>query len=390
MEAYFLFYDPETKKVGYAADPRIRPTYQIFKAYGYRHWISTRPCNDVYDVVATKDYYIANDRDLYAGVKQIVVYNRRTGERINEIDIGCDCSFDITDDGSKIIYYNANTGYVEEATIPDLTVTQLFDPGWGSVNAIVKYIPGENNIMIAQKGGTSVEIRSRDGTLVDSLTGFTSVQSAAIEPENWIVVDGMETDKSTIRIFRRSDKTEIGRLPNLPATLINIHVRVPFTTYGHDKIGCFVTEYGGVPFAVYPIASNSLYPILEYNVFVGTYYFSIFEIPYEMPTIPRFSNMLYKYEFTLASGSEWDISFLRGTKVLIYSDQIVQVSVRAPIPESPYGYARYYTSVTPNYIPISSSSGTIFSISIDFGVWGNIKIKNTSSSDANIKIVAGV
>ncbi|MEM2158382.1 MAG: hypothetical protein QXO72_05155, partial [Sulfolobales archaeon] len=164
----------------------------IFKAYGYRHWNTLRQTNDVYDVVASPSYYVASDRDLVASpqVKEICVYTRG-GTRVSCINVNADNSFDIREDYSRIIYYNHNTGYIEEATIPDLTRYYLFRPGWTGdvVNAIVKYVPGTNygQLCIARIGSNRIELRLRDGTVIDYMEFDKPIMAAACEPGGYVV-----------------------------------------------------------------------------------------------------------------------------------------------------------------------------------------------------------
>lgn len=406
MSYRFLGIDTTTNKVVQFIDPAVTlakvPAVagRFFKAYGYRHWINTRPCNDVYDVVATERYYIASDRDFYASptVKELVVYDRQTGNRISSLNIGCDCSLDITDDGSKVLYYNANSGYIEEANIPNLDgVTRLFNPAWGVADAIVKYIPASTDILIAKRGGTVVEQRTRTGTVVDSITTTETVVCAAMEPDNWIISTSSGADRQTLHYYRRSDKTEIGVIPNAYTGFLNIHVKIPFVTFSSDKVQSLVTEFGGVPFSVYNISTNCLYPILSENIFVGTYYFSIFEIPFTH--IPKLRAMLFKCTLDgstsdkpkIPVGGSWDISFFKGIEVTILSDQPLEITLREPIPQDPFGYARVYTSPTPEYANVDVRSGvTVARITMDTKVWGNIKLKNLGSADATVKIVGGI
>jgi hypothetical protein len=379
----------------------LKRAYSLFQSYGYKHWIPTRPCNDVYDVVATEDYYIANDRDLYTGVRELVVYDRLTGERISSINIGCDCSIDIDDDGRKVIYYNANTGYIEERNIPNLDgLVQLFKPGWpAGSNGIVKYIPGSDDILIAAKGGTVVQQRSRTGTVVDSITTTEYVVAASMEPENWLIATYSGAGRDTLHYYRRSDKVEVGRIPNLYDGFLNIHVKVPFVTFCSDKGPAFMTEYGGVPFNVFYLNTNSLYPILKENLLVGTYYFSIFEIPMTPLSPPVVTQCYLQRSLTGAAGSDnpripagssWDISFLRGLHIFITSDQPLEVEVRAPVPVEVYGYSRVYTSPTPEYVVLDKVVGCQVAVDMDVPpIWGNLNIKNVGVADANVKLVGG-
>lgn len=373
-----------------------------FKAYGYRHHAPSRPCNDVYDVVATKDYYIANDRDLYASpqVKELVTYGRYNGERIAAKEIGNDCSLDINDEGSKVIYYNAVSGYIEEADIPNLdNVKQLFSPGWpAGSNSIVKYIPNETDILIAAKGGTVVQKRSRTGTVVDSITTTNTVVAAAMEPDNWLIATYEGAGRATLRYYKRTDKSALGIIDKLYDGFLNIHVKIPFVTLCSDKGPAIVTEFGGVPFNIYYLNTNSLYPILEENMLVGTYYFSIFELPLLIAQQPILTQCYIKRVLDGAPGSDnpkipvggsWDISFLRGMHLTVKSDQPLQIELREPVPVEPYGYSRIYTSPTPEYITLDVITDTVARINVDVKTWLNVNLTNVGSTDATVKIVGG-
>jgi hypothetical protein len=362
--------------------------------------VSTRPCNDVYDVVATEDYYIASDRDLYPTpqVKELVTYSRKTGERIASVNIGCDCSIDIDDDGTKVIYYNANTGYIEERNIPNLDgLVQLFKPGWpAGYNGIVKYIPGSDDILIAAKGGTVVQQRSRTGAVVDSITTTEYVVAAAMEPENWLIATYSGAGRDTLHYFSRRDKSEVGVVPKVYDGFLNIHVKIPFVSFCSDKGPAFITEFGGVPFNVYQINSNTLYPILKENVLVGTYNFSIFEIPLIYGVTFERAQCYFERALTGGSdnpkipvGSEWDISFLRGLHVTVTSDQPLEIEVREPVPVEPYGYSRVYTSPTPEYIVVDKVVATQATVHFNSKIWGNLKLKNIGTGDATVKLVGG-
>jgi hypothetical protein len=160
-----------------------------------------------------------------------------------------------------------------------------------------------------------------------------------------------------------------------------------------------MTEFGGVPVNVFYLNTNCLYPILDENILVGTYYFSIFEVPMTPGVPPVVTQCYIERELTgaadsdnpkLPAGSSWDISFLRGLHIVITSDQPLEVELRVPVPVEPYGYSRVYTSPTPEYVVVEKVVGQQITLDMDVPpIWGNVNIKNIGTGDATIKIVGG-
>lgn len=403
-------YIDEIKNIARIDSVKVLPSnsYGFFHGYGYRHWNPvSRPTNDVYDVVATPDglYYVASDRDLYQSPqkKELVTYDRLLGTRKAAIDIGNDCSLDLRDDGKEVVYYNAKSGYVEAATVPDLVVTKLFNPSFtAGSNSVVKYDPTNVKQLFVQEVGNNnldSKIWTRQGVLVDTISEAATEYAIAgcLEPENWVIAcqTSSQPQQHNLKWYRRDTDALVGLIPNRPDTAINMHVRTPFLTVCGDKGPPLVTEFGGVPFNTFRMSSNCLYPILAENSFVGTYYFSIFEVPMTTATPSTVTQSLTRLDFVVGANASFDLSFLRGLNITILSDKAAaSLAKRTPMNAAgayQVGYARVYAEPSPIYATVQTvtPAGTdrVWTFTIDWSVWQNIQFNN-GANQANVTVLA--
>lgn len=368
----------------------------LMHSWGYRDIYSSRNTNDVYDVCSSQLYYVANDRDLYATIKEVVTYNRPQGNRVAEATIGCDCSLDMSDDGTKVLYYDATGSLFKEAPVPSLTpVSTLFGTTW--TNAIVKYDPANpsTQILIGQIGGTVVSVFDRVGTCHGSITGFLSLNSACLEKEDWVVADRVATGpaRNTIYWYQRSTGTLLGIIPNIinADAGLNIHNKTPFTTIGNDQVNGWMVEQGGVPARLIPYNSGSYYPILGDNSIAGTYFYSIYEIPmwgeYDDANPPMQPS--YYEQFTLGTIATLDFSVPAREKVLLNSTGAITANIRIPVPVNVANYARIFTTSPARYVVRNTQVGQVFEIDVTQaeGMWGNIQLINSATVIATIDIL---
>jgi len=359
----------------------------MFRLYGYRGRQRTRP-RPTYDINSVKKidrYYVMVHVNYYASpLARLLAVIDADGNIIAEKDIGTTPTFDIDEANWRVVYFNKNTGYVEEASLPRLdNVVQLFPLGYDS--ACVKYHPDYDYIVVAPRGASgNVEIRDRSGNVVDSLPVSETIWDVAVDSETIVVASTDADGLTNIRAYRKSDKSLYGVLEKFSDRLWSVDFRTPFILIGNQDSYPLVLEQGGYPFGAVPVPSNSLW--YDDKVLVGTMWFSVFEIPMNFGGIEPIKLGHYR-ALTVPANSSKRVSIMAhyGADFCVFSNVPVNVDVQIPRYINPLGYVRVYGDGT--YRTIRSYSGTAICDSFQFPYWVSLLITNTSPSDATIEII---
>jgi len=359
----------------------------MFKLYGYRGRQRTRP-RPTYDINSVKKidgYYVMIHVNYYASPPtRLLSVMDANGNIIAEKDIGTTPTFDIDEANWRVVYFNKNTGYVEEASLPRLDrVVQLFPLSYD--HACVKYHPDYDYIVVApRRTSGSVEIRDRSGNVVDSLPVSETIWDVAIDSETIVVASTDADGLTTIRAYSKGDKSLYGVLEKFSDRLWSVDFRTPFILIGNQDSSPLVLEQGGYPFGAVPVPSNSLW--YDDEVLVGTMWFSIFEVPMNFRGIEPIKLGHYR-TLTVPANSNKRVSIMThyGANFCIFSNVSVNVDAQIPRYINPFGYVRVYGDGT--YRTIKSYSGTTICDSLQYPFWMSLLIKNTSSSGATIEII---
>jgi len=284
--------------------------FYIFELYGNSHfddWIKNK-----YGFI--DPYWIAKTRNEYYVIHStsddtiIIVKDKK---RVKSINIGVSeakRTVDVYPESDKILYNKA--GVVTEYDIPSDRETPLFTVD-ETQGMCLYYPPDREKILIMAPGSNTIKLYNRDGALEKTWsTPRSSRFGSAVVVRGWYIIYQYDFGYEMLKYEDASWLSQIDKLDG-PGWL---YMKGPYITYGGENTYAFVTEVSGVPHGTFPFRSNNIF-ITDDFTFIGTYWFSVFELTERDLLYTPKAPMISAWRPTIEAGGKFNRNIVLGNRV---------------------------------------------------------------------------